>query len=301
MSIEKRKRVILFYNPNSGNGLFKNNLDLIIERFQSKDFQVVPIRAAKGFAIEQVLQEIEVEDYRQIIVAGGDGTINICVNSMLKNNIDLPLAIFPVGTANDFAYYFDLPNDIESMVDVAMGEHTTYADIGVCNDKYFVNVAALGTLVDVSQKTDPNLKNTLGILSYYLKGLTEIGNLKPLKVTLHTDKKTYREKMYFMVVMNGISAGGFKRISPHSEVNDGKLDVVLFKEMPFIELGPLLLNIIQGRHPKHRNVLYLQTETLTVESQEEISTDIDGEHGDELPLKFSVLHNRLKIFTEGGA
>ncbi len=299
MIIAKRKRVILFYNPNSGNGLFKNNLDLIIERFQSKNFQVVPIRAAKGFTIEQVLKEIDTEDYRQIIVAGGDGTINICVNSMMKNNIDLPLAIFPVGTANDFAYYFDLPNDIESMVDVAMGEHTTCADVGVCNNKYFVNVAALGTLVDVSQKTDPNLKNTLGVLSYYLKGLTEIGNLKPISVTLSTEKKTYKEKMYFMVVMNGISAGGFKKISPNSEINDGKLDVVLFKEMPFIELGPLLLNIIHGRHPKHKNVLYFQAETLKVESQEEVSTDIDGEHGGDLPLNFHVLHNRLRIFTEG--
>ncbi|MEG0661900.1 MAG: YegS/Rv2252/BmrU family lipid kinase, partial [Anaerovoracaceae bacterium] len=248
----KRKKVLLFYNPYSGDGLFKNSLDMIIEKFQSKDLQVIPIRAAKGHVIKQVLDEMNPEEYRQIVVAGGDGTINICVNSMIKKGIDLPLAIFPTGTANDFAYYFDLPDDIEEMVDIALGETYTQADVGVCNGRYFINVAAIGALVDVSQKTDPNLKNTLGVFSYYLKGMTEIINLKALPVTLITPEKTYEENMYFMVVMNGKSAGGFKRISPDSEINDGKLDVILFREMPRLELGPLLVNVLQGNHPNHR-------------------------------------------------
>ena len=82
MMNKKREKVLLFYNPNSGNGLFKNNLDTIIERFQGSNFQVVPVRAARGHTIEQALEEMNQEQYRQIIVAGGDGTINICVNAM---------------------------------------------------------------------------------------------------------------------------------------------------------------------------------------------------------------------------
>ncbi|MEG0392182.1 MAG: YegS/Rv2252/BmrU family lipid kinase, partial [Anaerovoracaceae bacterium] len=278
-------------------GLFKNSLDMIIEKFQSKDLQVIPIRAAKGHVIKQVLDEMNPEEYRQIVVAGGDGTINICVNSMIKKGIDLPLAIFPTGTANDFAYYFDLPDDIEEMVDIALGETYTQADVGVCNGRYFINVAAIGALVDVSQKTDPNLKNTLGVFSYYLKGMTEIINLKALPVTLITPEKTYEENMYFMVVMNGKSAGGFKRISPDSEINDGKLDVILFREMPRLELGPLLVNVLQGNHPNHRKVLSFQTDKLTVASPVDISTDVDGEQGEKLPLEFSVLPKRIRIFT----
>ena len=149
MMNKKREKVLLFYNPNSGNGLFKNNLDTIIERFQGSNFQVVPVRAARGRTIEQALEEMNQEQYRQIIVAGGDGTINICVNAMIKNDVDLPIAIFPTGTANDFATFFGIPQDIEGMVDVAMGDTYTYADVGKCNNRYFVNVAAMGSLVDV--------------------------------------------------------------------------------------------------------------------------------------------------------
>ena len=219
---DKREKVLLFYNPNSGNGLFKNNLDRIIEKIQDKGYQVVPVRAGRGMPIEQAFGEINEGMYRQVIVAGGDGTINICVNAMMKYDINLPLGIFPTGTANDFAYYLELPDNIDSMVDIAMGECYTYADVGICNEKHFVNVAAIGNMVDVSQKTDPNLKNTLGIFSYYLKGFTEVANLKALPIKLTHDEGEYECEMFFMLVMNGMSAGGFKKLSPESEINDGR-------------------------------------------------------------------------------
>ena len=234
----------------------------------------------------------------QIVVAGGDGTINTCVNAMIKNNVDLPLAIFPTGTANDFAYYFDLPTDVSAMIDIALGGCYTYSDVGVMNDRYFVNVAALGTLVDVSQKTDPNLKNTLGIISYYLKGITEVPNLKPARVKITSNEYTAEESMYFMLIMNGRSAGGFKRISPRSSVNDGRLDVMLFREMPLIEFAPLLINIMQGNHTENKHVLYFKTSKLKLESDVDISTDIDGEKGEKFPLTFEVLPKKLKILTE---
>ena len=297
MTVKKREKVLLFYNPYSGNGLFKNNLDNIIERFQASDFQVVPVRSAKGETLNKIFSEMDQEYYRQVIVAGGDGTINICVNAMIRNNVNLPLAIFPTGTANDFASYFNLPKDINSMVDVAMGDHYTYADVGKCNDRYFINVAALGNLVDVSQKTDPNLKNTLGVFAYYLKGASEVVNLKALPVKLTTPEKVYEEEMFFMVVMNGISAGGFKKLSPYSDIQDGKLNVILFRKMPLIEFLPLLFGVISGNHESSKYVLTFETDKLKIESSEKISTDVDGEHGEALPLEFSVLEKKLKILT----
>jgi YegS/Rv2252/BmrU family lipid kinase len=292
------KKVLLFYNPGAGNGLFKNNLDLVISKFQTKKLIVIPVRSGKADMLDFVFRNMEPGEYSQVIAAGGDGTINICVNAMMKNDIDLPLAIFPVGTANDFAYYFDLPSDTNQMIDIALGNHFTYADVGVMNGKYFINVAALGTLVDVSQKTDPDIKNTLGIISYYLKGITEFPNLKPAPVKLESDEYTGEESMYFMLVMNGRSAGGFKRISPGSSINDGLLDVMLFREMPIKDLPPLLISVMQGNHTENKNVLYFRTDKLKLESDIDISTDVDGEKGERLPLTFNVLPKRLKISTK---
>lgn len=294
----RAKKVLLFYNPHSGNGLFKNNLDHIIKRFQEHNLVIVPVRAANGMHIEHVLQTMHPHEYRQIIAAGGDGTINICVNAMIKNDIHLPLAIFPAGTANDFAYYFDMPNDIDGMIDIALGTKYTNADVGKVNNRHFVNVAAMGALIAVSQKTDSNLKNSLGVLAYYLKGLTEIRNITAEHVKLITPEETYEEDMYFMVVMNGRSAGGFRKLSPETEINDDRLDVVLFREMPLYEMAPLLFDVMQGRHSENKNVLTFSTNKLRIESDSDIATDIDGEKGEKFPLEFSILHNRLQIFTK---
>ena len=295
------KKVILFYNPSSGSGMFKNNLDNIIGRYQNEGYQVIPIRAAHGHAIYDYLADLDKEtyreEYRQIIAAGGDGTINICVNAMIRNDIYLPLAIMPAGTANDFAYYFNIPNEIDRMLDIALGNNYTYADVGKVNDRFFINVAAIGQVVDVSQKTDPTLKNTIGVLAYYLKGLSEVPNLKPIKVTLTTPEKVYKEKMYFMVVMNGKSAGGFKKISPDSEINDGLLDVMWVRNMTLLEMPGVFMKILQGNHPSSKKVLHFQTSKLKIEADSDLPTDIDGEHGEKFPLEFNVLHNRLKICT----
>ncbi|MBR2559346.1 MAG: YegS/Rv2252/BmrU family lipid kinase [Firmicutes bacterium] len=298
--MKKTRKVILFYNPNSGNGMFKNNLDDIIARFQEADLMVVPLRAS-GDRIFDYLAELDKDTYQEeyagIIAAGGDGTLNVCVNAMVENGIDLPLAVFPAGTANDFASYFEIPTNLDGMIEIALSGNTTKADVGVVNGHYFINVAAIGQVVDVSQKTDPTLKNSIGILAYYLKGLSEVPTLKPVPVTLTTPERVYREKMYFMVVMNGRSAGGFRKISPDSEINDGMLDVLLFRKIPPLEMPSFFMRVLHGTHPESKYVLHFKTSKLLLESKEDLPTDIDGEHGKKLPLDFTMLPGRLRVAT----
>lgn len=292
-----RNKVLLIYNPNSGSGMFKSNLDMIVKRFQSKGMIVVPIRADGSVSIDQLLSELDESYYRKIIAAGGDGTINIVVNAMIKNNLHLPLALFPAGTANDFAHYFDIPTDIDGMLSIALEDYYTEADLGKCNDRYFVNVAAIGSVIDVSQKTDTTMKNALGIVAYYLKGLSEVKSLKPVEVTISSPEHHFTENIFFMVVMNGNSAGGFRKLGVQSSINDGLLDVIIFKDMNFMELVPLAINVLQGRHDENKNVIYFQTSSLTIESPVSISTDVDGEHGEPLPLHIEIIPQRLLINT----
>lgn len=295
--MEKIDKVLLFYNPNAGNGLFKTHLDTIIERFQFHKMLIVPIRADRRDLLDKVFSNVEVNSYKKIIAAGGDGTINTVVNAMIKHDVHIPLAVMPSGTANDFAYYFDLPTDIDGMIDIATNDCYTESDVGIAGGKCFINVLAMGMLVDISQKTDPQLKNTLGILSYYLKGVSEIPNLKPINIKVTGDDIDLETKMLFMLVMNGRSAGGFKRIAPDAKINDGMLDVVIFKNVPFVELAPLFINVVSGQHPDNKNVISFQTKSLRIESKQKVVTDVDGETGDELPLDVSILPKRLKINT----
>ncbi|GAB1476724.1 YegS/Rv2252/BmrU family lipid kinase [Bacillota bacterium] len=291
------KQVLLVYNPRAGNGLFKTNLDKIIEVFQKKRMMIVPVRLDRSSIMNEMFQLAKREEFSKVIAAGGDGTINITVNSMLNNDVDLPLAVFPSGTANDFAHYFDLPHNINEMIEIAVEENYTYCDIGCVNGKYFVNVAAMGFLVDVSQRTDPNIKNTLGIMSYYLKGMSEVPKLQPVNLKIESAEYSGMEKMYFMLVMNGRSAGGFKRVAPDARMDDGLLDVLLFREMPITELPGLFFKVMQGNHSESKYVIYFRTKELRLESDEDIGTDVDGEKGCKFPLSISCVPKKLRINT----
>ena len=290
------KKVLMFYNPKAGNGMFTNNLDKIISRFQANGRIVVPVRASDDIIIYDVIGALD-DSFVKIIAAGGDGTINIMVNAMIENGCYLPLAVFPAGTANDFAHYFEIPTDLDSMLEIAVGDNYIPADIGCCNGKYFVNVAAIGSVIDVSQKTDATMKNALGPLAYYIRALGELPSLHPVEVTITTPEQKFTQKIFFMVVLNGNSAGGFRKLGVQSSINDGMLDVIMFKEMKLTEIPIVGLKVLQGRHKDDENVIYLQTPELRIESAENISTDVDGEIGQPLPLDIKILPKRIMIHT----
>ncbi|MBF8984251.1 YegS/Rv2252/BmrU family lipid kinase [Lutibacter sp. B2] len=288
-------KVILIYNPFAGNRVFKNHLDYVIEKFQQQGLQIIPYRMDSQESLYKMISEIDEKEYNKILIAGGDGTINQVVNGLLKYNIQLPVSIFPVGTANDYAQYFNLPKNIEEMTEIALGDHYTYSDVGYVNDQYFINVASLGFLIDISQKTDPNLKNNLGVLAYYLKGIEELPKMKPINVKVSSKEINYIGEIYFMLIMNGKSAGGFKKIAPLASTNDGLLDIFIFKKCALYELIPLMLNVVNGEHMNNAHVIYFQTDELTVDCDGNIGTDLDGEKGSTFPLVIKTIPKKLKI------
>ncbi len=292
-------KVLLIYNPNSGNRTFKNYLDIILDRFQAKGYLVTLWRVAECCDLPALFQKIDRTEYERVLIAGGDGTIHQVVNSLLDNGFDLPIGIYPAGTANDFAHNFDLPAGVEEMTELYTGERFVYSDVGMANGEYFINVASLGCLTDVSQKTDPRVKNSFGIFSYYLKGLEEFQKIRTIRVRVKSEEYLFDDEIYFMLVMNGKSAGGFKKVSPQSEISDGLLEVIIFKKCPVLELMNVLTKILKGQHTKNPNVLYFRTAKLTVECEDETGTDLDGEQGVPFPLEIEVVPKRLKILRQG--
>ncbi|MDR1779000.1 MAG: YegS/Rv2252/BmrU family lipid kinase [Clostridiales Family XIII bacterium] len=291
------QKVLLFYNPHAGHNVFSGQLDTVIQAFQEKDQIVVSLRADRRELLDEFFEGRDMSEYAKILVAGGDGTVNTMVTAMVKYDLHIPLAIFPAGTANDLAHYFDLPSTVDEMLTIATGEHYTEMDVGMANDRCFVNVMALGVMVDVSQKTDPVIKNTMGVMAYYLRGVADMRKLKPIPITITSPVRSEDLKMYAMIIMNGRSAGGFKRAAPEASINDGMLDVIIFRKMPIINLAGAVFSVLSGQHTANKNVLFFRTPELIVESPEDLSTDVDGEAGPGLPLHLSVLRRRLKICT----
>ena len=155
-------RVLLIYNPTSGNRSFISHFDSIMEAAQNKGFYLMPYRLSSSEALENMLLDIDIDSFNRIWIAGGDGTIHQVINLLLRMECKVPVGIYPVGTANDFARYFNFPDTIEEITEILLRDNYTYCDLGIANGHYFLNVASLGFLIDVSQKTDRKAINSLG-------------------------------------------------------------------------------------------------------------------------------------------
>ena len=288
------KKVKFIYNPYSGENAILDELDEVIKIHQQAGYTLVPYRIDKDVDVIDAFGDVKDERYHYILIAGGDGTVDSVVNAMAKCGVSIPIAILPVGTANDFGKFLGIPFDIKKACKQILSSEVTSVDLGSINDKYFINVASTGLFTDVSQKTDVNLKNTIGKLAYYLKGLEELPNFRRLKVKITSSEVNFDGEMYFMLVFNGKTAGNFN-LATHADATDGLLDVIVFKAIPIRELIPLFIKVLKGEHLDSDNVLYFKTDKLRIESSEDIVTDIDGERGPEFPLDIKCIKGGLKI------
>ena len=291
------KKVLLIYNPNAGNGVIKTQLDDIISSFSDAGVFIVPYRLGSPMSLDDILSSLPLEEFQKIIVAGGDGTINLVVNAMMRHDIMMPLAIFPTGTANDLSGQLGIPLSTSGMVSAALSDSFVKVDVGKAGSKYFVNVLAIGMLVDVSQRTDPLIKNTLGIGAYYLRTLAEVPFARANKVRIISDVCNLEEEVSAILVMNGRDAGGFKAVAPLSDIGDGLLDVLVVRKLILPVMLPALLTVMMGNHLEDKRFEYFRTTKLRIEpvGRKTINTDVDGEKGDPLPLDISILPGRLMI------
>lgn len=289
----KMNKVKFIYNPYSGDGVILKDLDKVIEAHQKRGYVVIPYRIQRDVNIEEAFEGLD-ESYKYILIAGGDGTIDSVVNAMKKNNINMPIGVLPLGTANDFARFLGMSNNITDNIEQILDSEPKKIDLGRVNDKYFVNVLSTGLFTDVSQKTGTNLKNALGKAAYYIKGIEQIPNFRSLNVKITANGKIYDEPMYLMLVFNGQTAGGFK-IALDAKMDDGLLDVLVLKSCHIPEFIHVFIKFMMGEHIEDPRVEYIKASELLIESNEEIVTDIDGEKGPDFPLRVSCIKDGIEV------
>lgn len=287
-------KVKFIYNPYSGENTIISDIDKVIMIHQKYGYEVVPFRLGMNCNIREAFLDMD-ESYNYVLVAGGDGTVDSAVNCMKKLNINIPIAILPVGTANDFAKFIGMPQDVKSACKQILNSNPKALDIGKVNDKYFINVASTGLFTDVSQKTDVNLKNTMGKLAYYVKGLEQLPSLRKLKVKVKSETAVFDGDMYLMMVFNGQTAGNLN-LAYKAKVDDGMLDVIIIKAGMIKDIIALFINMIKGDHLENTSgLIYFKANKIEVECSEDIVTDIDGEKGPDFPLAIECIKGGIKV------
>ena len=212
----------------------------------------------------------------RLAVAGGDGTVGPVAER--AGRLDIPLAVIPTGTANDFARAYDLPADAREAAALAVeGEHTRPLELGrLADGRPFVNVASAG-LASVAARNAQPLKPRLGPLAYGVGALHAAAREQPFEVTIGADGRTLFEGGAWQVIVAVSGAFGGGSGVAEADPDDGVLDVVILPAGSRAGLARRAWGLRRRTIAQQRDVPHERGHVVEIDLPEGSEINVDGE------------------------
>ena len=268
----------LLTNPAAGSGESRRVADLLRAE----------VSAVRVFEVGQVGEAVAWRPSR-IVVAGGDGSIAPAAEAAAGAGV--PLAVVPVGTANDFARALDLPGDLGAACRLAgRGDRLRRLDLGRMGDRPFVNVASAG-LPPAAAREARGLKGALGALAYPVGALRAGLSAEPFHCAVSCDgEDTFSGRAWQLTVaLTGAFGGG---ASIEADPADGALDLAVIEAGSRTRLIRHALEMRRGRVSGQRGVQTRRCHSAHLTVAEATRFNVDGE---------VVRSGPVDLFVEAGA
>jgi diacylglycerol kinase (ATP) len=239
----------------------------------------------------------------RLVVVGGDGSVNEVVNGIAETH-DVELAVIPRGTGWDFVRTFGIPRDLDAAVDVALNGAVREIDLGLVTFRswagaehrsYFANVASAGISGAIAQRANNTSKALGGKVSYYWATLAVFARWRTGEMRISVDAEIRGGKTIDVVVANGRYLGGGMKMCPEAEPDDGLFDVLLIGDVTKRDLLFVLPKTYRGKHLPHPRLELLRGRTVTVDADEPLPIELDGEQPGTTPARFEIAPRGLRL------
>tara|TARA_R110002073_G_scaffold123234_1_gene266766 strand:+ start:60804 stop:61742 length:939 start_codon:yes stop_codon:yes gene_type:complete len=294
----------LIVNPNAGNSNFSKSWSKIQSSLKTKEISF-------SFAFTQytkheliLVDEAIKQGYRKFISVGGDGTLHHVVNGIMMQRYtktsEIKLSVIPLGTGNDWIKTYNIPNSIESCIEVIKKEHSFLQDIGCIkfpegNKEYFNNIAGIGYDGYVVNKL--NSLKKLGAIAYLLSGLYGLLFYKKSSYKIYVNNEVLDEKC--LMVLFGICqfSGGGMQMTREPNPNDGLLDITVGKNFSLFDLVFNLPKLYNGKIVDHKKVTTYKTNHIEIidDNKKQSFIEADGEILGKGSLKASLFPKAIRF------
>ncbi|AOV06779.1 diacylglycerol kinase [Sporosarcina ureilytica] len=291
------KRARIIYNPTAGREIFRKHIGEVLEKLEIAGYETsCHATTAEGDATVAARKAVE-REFDLIIAVGGDGTLNEVIAGVSPFEKRPRIGLIPMGTTNDFARALRIPRDIDEAVDIIVKGDTIPVDVGMMNERYFINIAGGGRVTELTYDVPSKLKTMLGQLAYYLKGIEMLPSINSSHVKIEYDGEVFDdEAMLFLVGLTN-SVGGFEKLAPDSSLNDGKFTLLILKKCNIAEFIRVASLALRGEHLDDPLVISAKAEKITVTSPAKVLLNLDGEYGGVLPATFRNLYRHIEMFA----
>lgn len=283
-----RRRALLIVNPRARNGglaleamraaLTEGGLDLVEPGPDERCEEAIRSRAG----------EIDL-----VVLGGGDGTLNGAAGVLVETG--LPMAILPLGTANDLARSLGLPLEPVAAARLAAAEEARPVDLGLVNGHYYFNVASIGFSAELAGDLTAESKRRWGTLGYAIAAFRVLRRVRPFTVTIEHDGTVEKVTTIQASVGNGRHYGGGMTVEADATVDDGRLDFYSLEVAHWWRLLALLPALRRGTHGRATDVRAFKTTQIVLRTRKPRPVNTDGELTTMTPAHFRVVPQAVRI------
>jgi YegS/Rv2252/BmrU family lipid kinase len=300
------KRVHIIVNPASGQD--RPVLTILNDAFHASgiDWEVFVTKAAgdgQRYAAAAVAAGVDA-----VGVYGGDGTVMEVASALVGTQV--PLAIFPGGTANVMSVELGVPSDPAEACALVSGGNSTLRtiDVGQMGERIFLTRIGMGLEADIIDRTDRDQKDRMGVLAYALNALRELANPTVAQYTITIDGQRIDTQGLVCLVANsgiispnsGIPGRAVVTFAPTISVSDGVLDVVVIQRANLGALLSVAASMVAGNEDAEP-LLHWQGREVSVTADPPQSVQVDGEVLGQTPVTARVLPQSLRVIVPESA
>ncbi|MBO9199922.1 MULTISPECIES: diacylglycerol/lipid kinase family protein [Niastella] len=295
-----QRKIIYLINPISGTKGKSSLKELIARETQKRQipFEILPTTADANYDFVQ--QKIEKEQVTDVVICGGDGTVNQVVKALAHTNVQF--GIIPMGSGNGLALAAGIPKASAKALEIVFTGKAILTDGFMVNEHFACMLCGLGFDAQVAHEFADQPKRGLG--TYVLLTTRHFFSAKPYPFRINVNKLEFSTEAFFLSIANSNQFGNNFTIAPQAVLSDGLLDVVIVKKIakPFLLLA-VMRQVLTGRIRRIENsmnspVIYFQTDELVISNPAEAPIHIDGEpwecqrhlHIKVLPRFFKLIH-----------
>ncbi len=303
MSAQRSARTVFLVNPASDNGTTGRRWPELAHGAATLGLAGDTLFSERPGHLTELARNAAAGGAELLVVVGGDGSVNEVANGIVGLE-HVAVAVLARGTGCDFGAAFGIPRDLAGAVDVALRGATRTVDLGRTSHRawdgsegvsYFANVASAGMSGAIAKRANETSKGLGGRISYFWATLAVFARWQVCDVRVTVDGEVRSGRMHDVIVANCPSFGGGMKICPDAVPDDGLLDVLLLGDLTKRDLLLTLPKTYRGKHLPHPKAELLRGRVVTVDADEPLPVELDGEQPGTTPVRFEIVPGALRV------
>ena len=294
------RKFIYFVNPISGTGSKLLLPGIIKNKTSGRNipYEILPTELSGAYP--WLKAKIIAEKITDVIVCGGDGTVNQIANAI--RGAEVNIGIVPMGSGNGLAFAAKIPKSIHKALDIVFAGHAIDIDSFYINNKFSCMLSGLGFDAQVAHDFAKQQKR--GLVTYIKQSVKNFFAAKPYPFTLVLDGKSISKEAFFISIANSNQFGNNFTIAPQASLYDGLLDIVVVNKMSKLRMVWAILKQVsigqvrmyEDKKYNRHDIEYFQTKKITIKNLQGAPLHIDGDPAEtDAVFEIEVIEKAFKL------